>query len=314
MTDRPSDTVTVIGEALIDLVDSGDHHTFAAHLSGSPLNVAVGLARLGRPTELLARFSRDAFGRRLREFAAQNGVGLSAAVDAPEPSTLAVVNLDEHGKASYDFYLHGSADWQWTPAQLRVPPATRILHTGSLASWLPPGDGPVLDALRTSPALVSYDPNVRPSLLGTPDQARPRIEGMVAAADLVKASADDIAWLYPADTTAAVAKRWLDLGPAVVVITRGEHGAVGYRRGAAPIERAGRPVRVVDTIGAGDAFTSGLLDALAVAEVYDATALAGADLGRALDAAILVAALTCERAGADPPSAAEVRAARSSPA
>lgn len=304
--------LTVIGEALVDLVDSGDQRTFTAHLSGSPLNVAVGLARLGQPTQFLARFSQDTFGRRLRDFAERNGVGLTGAVDAPQPSTLAVVNLDEHRKARYDFYLDGSADWQWHPDELVVPDGTTILHAGSLTSWTPPGAEHVLAMLhRARPAvLVSYDPNVRPALLGTPGRARPLVEAAVAAAHLVKASDDDIAWLYPDDRPADTAARWLDLGAAAVVITRGAGGAVGYRRGADPLQRPARPVRLVDTIGAGDAFTSGLLDALARAGVRDAAGLAAADLGAALDEAVLVAALTCERAGADPPTAAEVPRAR----
>ena len=304
--------LTVIGEALVDLVDTGDGQAFTAHLSGSPLNVAVGLARLERPTEFMARFSQDTFGRRLRDFAERNAVRLSAAIDAAQSSTLAAVNLDEQGKASYDFYLEGSADWQWTPDELRIPPTTRILHTGSLASWLPPGDTHIVEALRRArdTMLISYDPNVRPPLLGTPERARPLIERTIRIAHLVKASEDDVAWLYPGDRLDDVARRWLDLGAAAVVLTRGENGALAYRGGAAPIIRPGRAIRLVDTIGAGDAFTSGLLSALAGAGVHDPATLAGADLGAALDEAILVAALTCERAGADPPTAAEVAAAR----
>jgi fructokinase len=304
--------VTVLGEALVDLVDSGDQRTFTAHLSGSPLNVAVGLARLGQPTQFLARFSQDTFGRRLRDFAERNGVGLTGAVDAPEPSTLAVVNLDEHRKARYDFYLDGSADWQWRPDELVVPDGTTILHAGSLTSWTPPGAEHVLALLRRArpAALISYDPNVRPALLGTPARARPLVEPAVAAAHIVKASDDDTAWLYPGEQPADTAARWLDLGAGVVVITRGAGGAVAYRRAADPLERPARPVRLVDTIGAGDAFTAGLLDALARAGVRDAASLGTADLGGALDEAVLVAALTCERAGADPPTAAEVAAAR----
>jgi fructokinase len=272
----------------------------------------VGLTRLGQPTQFLARFSQDTFGRRLRDFAERNGVGLTGAVDAPEPSTLAVVNLDEHRKARYDFYLDGSADWQWRPDELVVPDGTTILHAGSLTSWTPPGAEHVLALLRRArpAALISYDPNVRPALLGTPARARPLVEPAVAAAHLVKASDDDTAWLYPGEQPADTAARWLDLGAGVVVITRGAGGAVAYRRAADPLERPARPVRLVDTIGAGDAFTAGLLDALARAGVRDAASLGTADLGGALDEAVLVAALTCERAGADPPTAAEVAAAR----
>jgi len=304
--------LTVIGEALVDLVDDGGGATFTAHLSGSPLNVALGLARLGRPTQFMARFGDDMFGLRLRAFAERNGIGLEAAVAAPQPSTLAVVMLDEHRKAVYDFYAQGSADWQWTPDELAIPAGTQILHTGSLASWLPPGDEHIVAALRRArgTVLVSYDPNVRPSLLGTPERARPLIERVVPIAHLVKASEDDVAWLYPGDRLDDVARRWLDLGATAVILTRGEDGAVAYRGDADPITRPGRPVQLVDTIGAGDAFTSGLLSALAGAGVHDADTLAGADLGAALDEAILVAALTCERAGADPPTAAEVDAAR----
>ena len=309
--------LSVIGEALIDFIDAGDHSTFAAHPSGSPLNVAVGLARLGHDTEFMARLGQDTFGRMLRAQAERNGVGLSSSVTASEPSSLAIATLDQDGKARYDFYLTGTADWQWTDAELRVPPATRILHAGSLASWLPPGADRIVGLLRRvrDDMLVSYDPNVRPGLLGTPEQARGPIERAVAAAHLVKASEDDVGWLYPGDPEDAIAARWLALGATTVVITRGERGACAYRAGAAPIVRPAREIRLVDTIGAGDAFTSGLLGALSRAGVRDATELAAADLDAALDEAILVAALTCERAGADPPTAAELDAAsrRSAP-
>jgi sugar/nucleoside kinase (ribokinase family) len=132
----------------------------------------------------------------------------------------------------------------------------------------------------------------------------------VAAAQLVKASDDDVTWLYPGESLDAVAARWLDLGAVAVVITRGERGALAFRPGARPVERPSRKVEVVDTIGAGDAFTAGLLSALARAGVHGAAALAAAELTPAPDEAILVAALTCERAGADPPTAAEVAARR----
>jgi fructokinase len=147
-------------------------------------------------------------------------------------------------------------------------------------------------------------------VLGTPARALPLVEAGVAAAHLVKASDDDIAWLYPGAPAADIADHWLRLGATAVVITRGADGAAGFRRNAEPLERPARQVQLVDTIGAGDAFTSGLLDALARSGVRDAASLAAADLGAALDEAILVAALTCERAGADPPTAQEVARAR----
>lgn len=304
--------LTVIGEGLIDLVDAGDRRTYVAHPGGSPLNVAVGLARLGLDAQLMARLSRDTFGGLLRGHAERNGVGLAAAVAAPEASTLAVATLRDSGKAHYDFYLNGSADWQWHEHELVVPEGTQILHAGSLASWLAPGSDRIVELLRRSrdAMLISYDPNIRPALLGTPREGQARIERAIASAHLVKASDEDIEWLYAGDAVDAVAKRWLDLGATAVIVTRGASGASGYLCDAAPLHRAARPVALVDTIGAGDAFTSGLLAALARAGVRDAAGLAAADLGAALDEAILVAALTCERAGADPPTAAELAAAR----
>ncbi len=303
--------LSVIGEAIVDLVDTGDHATYSAHPGGSPLNVAVGLARLGHRAELMARFSGDAFGRLLRAHAERNGVGLAAAVSATEPASLAVTTLDAQGRAHYDFYLEGAADWQWTDTELRVPTGTSILHTGSLASWVAPGDDRIVELLRRmrEDVLISYDPNVRPGLLGSPQRARGLVERVVETAHVVKASDEDIAWLYPESPTDTVAQRWLALGALAVVVTRGAQGATGHRSGQAPLTLRGREVPVIDTIGAGDAFTSGLLGGLARAGVRDGAGLAGVDLAGVLDEAILVAALTCARAGADPPTAAEVEAA-----
>lgn len=308
--------LTVIGEALIDLVDSGDHVTFIAHPGGSPLNVAVGLARLGHPTALMARLAADGFGRVLREHAERDGVDLRGAPEATEPTTLAVVSLDERGRASYDFYLDGTADWQWTAEELAaVPDDTSILHAGSLATWTPPGDA-VIAALMghwhdDRRGLVSYDPNVRPRIIGTPERGRPLIESCVRRAHVAKASEDDLNWLYPGRDLDCVAEDWLALGPDLVLITRGPAGATAYPREQAPVHRPAPAIELVDTVGAGDAFTAGLLGALADLAITDRAGLQalGADatrLGAAVDDATLVAAITCERAGANPPTRSEL--------
>lgn len=312
--------LTVIGEALIDLVDSGDHVTFTAHPGGSPLNVAVGLARLGHRTALMARLATDGFGRVLRDHAERDGIQLNGAPEATEPTTLAVVSLDEHGRASYDFYLDGTADWQWTTAELAAVPAdTTILHTGSLATWTPPGDS-LIGALMAQwhddgRGLVSYDPNVRPRLIGSPERGRPLIESCVRRAHVVKVSEDDLSWLYPGRDLDCVAGDWRDLGPDLVVITRGPAGATGYPGGEPPVHRPAPAIELVDTVGAGDAFMAGLLGAFADAGVRDRAGLQAvysdaARLGAAIDDATLVAAMTCERAGADPPTQAELAARR----
>ena len=310
--------VTVIGEALIDLIPGAAPRSFTASPAGSPFNTAIGLARLGQRTALMARMSDNAFGRMLRSRAAGEGIYLGAAPLSTEPTTLAVISLDAAGQPSYDFYADGTADWAWTAAEIElVPPATAVLHFGSLASWTPPGDECVLalaGAMRErGTVLVSYDPNIRPRLLRDPDRGRRMAERGVRLAHLVKASAEDVGWLYPDWSAADVARHWLSLGPAAVVITDSANGADAFTASAPPVHRPARKVTVVDTTGAGDSFTSALLCSLirqgqqAPAELARCTA---ADLTTALDDAIIAASLTCQRQGAEPPTTAEVEAVR----
>jgi fructokinase len=303
--------LTVIGEALVDLVPGTGPGCYQAKPGGSPFNVAIGLARLGHRTTLMARLADNAFGRLLREHAAAEGVDLAPAPHAAEPTTLAVVGLDSTAQASYDFYLQGTADWQWTDDELaRIPRDSTVLHIGSLASWTPPGDQRIYAAAaglhRDGQVVISYDPNIRPDLLGEPGQARPLIERFVAVAHIVKASGEDIGWLYPGESHEDVSGRWLDLGALVVVVTDGPRGAYLFRAGAAPVYRPGHPVRVADTIGAGDAFTAGLLGGLSRRGLHSPGQLArwpSGPLAEAVEEAVLISALTCERVGADPPYA-----------
>lgn len=306
----------MIGEALIDLVPRGELGDFSAHPGGSPFNVAVALARLGHRTALMARMSDHGFGRMLRERAAAEGIDLTAATRAAEPTTLAVVSMDRPGQATYDFYLEGTADWQWTTAELRTRPMdAEILHFGSIASWTPPGseriDGLIREIRAANGELVSYDPNVRSTLLGTPTRGRRLIERSVRRAHVVKASREDLAWLYPSRSMEEVASAWNALGAALVVVTDGADGATAHRAGAAPLSRPGRRITLADTIGAGDAFTAGLLSGLARRNVHAperVAAISDAALNDVLGEAVLVSSLTCERVGADPPRLAGARA------
>jgi fructokinase len=301
--------LTVIGEALIDLVPNGTSGEYRAHPGGSPFNVAIALARLGNRTGLMARLSDHGFGRLLRDTATAEGVDLSAAVLAAEPTTLAVVSMDGPGQATYEFYLQGTADWQWSSAELRRRPAdAAILHFGSIASWTPPGskriDQFISEARARNNVLVSYDPNIRPPVLGAPKQARHQVERSVSRAHVVKASREDIEWLYPSRSVDDVGNQWNDFGAELVVVTDGPNGATAYRKGADPLRRPGRKIRLVDTIGAGDAFTAGLLSGLVRRDLHAperAAAISDAALIDSVDEAVLVSALTCERAGADPP-------------
>jgi fructokinase len=301
--------VTVIGEALVDLVPDASTGRYRVTPGGSPFNVAIGLARLGNTTALMARFADDEHGRLLRSTAAAEGIDLHAAPHAAEPASVAIASVDDPASVSYAFEIDGTADWQWTTAELgRVDRDTRVLHFGSIASWTPPGAARIADLVRTirgrPGTLISYDPNVRTTVIGSREAAVERVEQSVRAAHVVKASHEDIEWLYPQLDVDEVAARWSGLGPTLVVVTEGADGASAYRQGRPTLRRPGLDVSVVDTIGAGDAFTAGLLTGIVQRHLHIARRLEETSegvLADILDEAVLVAAITCERAGSDPP-------------
>ena len=189
-----------------------------------------------------------------------------------------------------------------------MPNAFAAVHFGSLASWLPPGAAAIarrIAAFRDTGALISYDPNVRPLLQPDRAAAREAIETTLPLAHIVKTSVDDLDWLRPGEPVEDVAADWLNQGPHVVVVTRGAAGAMAITKDQA-VTRAAVSVDVVDTVGAGDAFMSGLLDALARRNLLAHDALASAPLADLLDDAALVAAATCAQAGANPPTRADL--------
>lgn len=309
----------VVGESVIDLFDPGDGSAAVARPGGSPLNVAVGLARLGNPTEFVGRLSRDPLGTLVHRHLERSGVGTAYVVRAAEPSTMALVALS-NGQATYEFSAQGTADFQWSAHEVALPADAAAVHFGSLASWLPPGDE-VLNAhiagIRAAgSALISYDPNTRPGLQTDPARTRALVQRSAALAHVIKASSEDVAWLYGADSPTAVAEGWLSQGAELVVITAGASGATAWVAGLPPLTRPAFPAQLADTVGAGDAFMSGLLDSLArrglatpgaLAALSDPTALAGI-----IDDAALVSAITCGRVGANPPTRSEVDDFRSS--
>ncbi|MBT2235296.1 carbohydrate kinase [Nonomuraea sp. NEAU-A123] len=270
---------------------------------GGPANTAVALARLGTSTRFLGRVSGDVFGELFREHLASSGVDLSACVPAAEPSTLAVASLDERGQAAYIFHAEGTADWQWTPEELAAldPRGWSCLHTGSLALVRRPGGAAVeefaADARRH--ATISIDPNVRPSLAGREDYT---VERWCAVADILKLSDDDLSFLAPDVPVERACDAWHAAGARLIVITRGASGALVSLDGERTAVRAPQ-VKVVDTVGAGDSFTAGLLHRLGVRGLLGGR-LEGLDLETAADAAAFaarVAARTCSVAGANPP-------------
>lgn len=320
---------TVVGEALVDLVEAaagpGPGETgigetgpamFTAHAGGSPYNVAITLARLGIPVTLAARTGQDRFGRMLADKARASGVRFDAWQTVAEPTTLAVASLDAAGRASYDFYLDATAGLGWDAGLAGRLAPDGPLHTGSLASWRPPSAAVVQAVQRRAHdagVLVSYDPNVRPALINDPRETAQEIEQCVAAAHLVKASDEDLAYLYPSRPPAEVAKAWCALGATLVVVTLGADGAVVYGTDGELARVPGERVVVADTVGAGDAFAGGLLAALADAGLATPAGLraaTAAEIAAAVRMAVLVAGITCERQGADPPGRAELTARR----
>jgi fructokinase len=270
------------------------------------------------PVRLAARLSEDAFGRRIRSHLAANGVDLSSAVSARERTSLAIVTVTADAGVAYDFRVQDTADWQWTDDELSgVPDAMAALHVGSLAAMLPPGAEAVQRLVERSRAraTISYDPNYRPLLMGTREQVSRRVESLIGLADVVKASAEDIASLAPDKTPAEVAVDWLARGPALVAITLGPDGVLAGTRDQVPVVRPGRNVTVADTVGAGDAFVSALLaglrdrDLLGAERRPELQRLDSQTLVRVLDQAVLATAITCTRRGADPPTLSQLRAA-----
>ena len=293
--------------------EGGSGLRLIARPGGSPANVAVGLARLGVKTRFAARISRDGLGPFLRAHLDESGVDIELSVDAPQPATVAIVGVDDAGIATYSFYVEGTADWQWQPAELPANDAGAAIHTGSLAIALEPG-APVVAAWVAAQrargdVFISLDPNVRPALVLDLPGYRARLDSLIALAHLVKVSDDDLRALAPGVEPLATALEWAKRGPELVVVTHGAHGATALAMGADPVRSPAIPVPTIDTIGAGDAFTSGLLAFLAehdALSVGSSGALSPLLLAEGLRFASHVAALTCARAGADPPWRAEL--------
>jgi fructokinase len=303
----------VVGEALVDLVGQRGGRAYAAHPGGSPANVALGLGRLGVPVTLKTHLGRDAFGEMIRKHLEASGVRIDTGHADGASTSLAIATLAA-GIAAYDFRI------DWDLGDLApLPVETRCLHTGSLATVLAPGKDGVVELVRREHergrVTVSYDPNVRPALLGDPEAARPDIEALVALSDVVKVSDEDLRWLYPGRADEEIAQAWLAAGPALVVVTRGGAGVYAVA-GDVELRRDAVPIDLVDTVGAGDSFTSGLLDGLHRADLLGGarrTGLAAVDratLEDVIDEAALIGAITCSRAGADPPTRAELEAAQ----
>lgn len=296
----------VVGEALVDVVRAPDG-TSTEHVGGSPLNVAVGLARLGHPVALATHIGRDREGAAIGAHLSDAGVTLVPDSDRAEDTPVATATLDAQGRAEYTF------DVTWQVPQL--PDRTGHLHTGSYGALMRPGGVDVLAAMDGGRRIgtVSYDPNIRPALVPDHDLTLEEVQRRVAVSDVVKASDEDIEWLagraLDEDGLVGWLHSWRDLGVTVAVCTRGEQGALAVMPSGRLVSLPGTRVEVADTVGAGDSFMSGLLSGL-----LDAGLLGGTDArsrlrkarGRvvthAVQRGIDASAVTVTRVGAQPPT------------
>jgi fructokinase len=288
--------IAVIGEALVDVL----HQEDAAHIvpGGSPMNVAVGLARLGRPTRFVSALGEDEHGALIRRHLSANSVSIDA--DKLERTSTAQATIGPDGSATYDFDIHWQLQEPWVSVQ------TPLLHIGSIAAVLEPGASTVASAAHNRPSstLLSIDPNIRPGIIGDRAEALAALESLFATADIVKMSDEDSSWLYPDLSPDGVLDHMLDLGAELAVIT---HGATGARI-ATPCDRlsAQAPqVTVADTIGAGDSFMAGLIHSF-LQESEPLTTLGREQLDRIARFASRCAAVTVSRVGANPPSISEL--------
>ncbi|MBO1756371.1 carbohydrate kinase [Allobranchiibius sp. CTAmp26] len=299
----------VIGEALIDIV-RGTDGSVREHVGGSPFNTAIGLGRLGHPVSLATYIGDDAYGLAISDALSVDGVDLTpGSVTAPATPT-ARATLDETGAATYDF------DLAWAP-RTPLPGSRGHLHTGSIATALQPGASAVRDAVvaHRAQGTISLDPNPRPTIIGEAASVRSGIEELVGLSDVVKASDEDIAWLYGEDADLGeVLRLWGQLGPSLVVATRGGDGALVHLSGTGElVDVPGRRVALVDTVGAGDSFMSGMLswlldeDLLGAADARDRLRVAPREaLLAAVDRGVATSAVTVSRAGSQPPTRAEL--------
>jgi fructokinase len=290
--------VLVVGESLVDEIVSADGTM--SHPGGSPYNVAIGLSRLDVKTLLHTAIGDDQRGTLLRTHAEISGVTLTSQSLTADATSFARATIDAVGAAVYDFTV------TWRPTLFFLTGAPRVLHVGSISAVLPPGRdlvAGVVSALRPT-SLISLDPNVRPQLTEDRVKTRWRIEELITLADVVKVSDEDLQWLYPDRELDEIAADWLQRGPDLVVITRGSEGAVAHSQGGVHVATPA-DTDVVDTIGAGDSFTAGLLTALLAIDVSLENGrlahLSHEQISLAVDFATQCAAITVSRDGAQPP-------------
>lgn len=308
-------SVLVIGEALVDVVHSGDGGIKNVP-GGSPANTAVALARLGITTFMKARISKDKFGSEIRSYLENQNVNLNLSLFVDEPSSVIDAFIQKDGSAKYEANLKGASDYGWTESELDIALTEniKIIQLGSLTSYIEPGASNVENWYKqlrnNSKHLLTFDPNIRHPLDAQPeDEVRKRAKNLASLAHVVKASDEDLSWISPDQDVIETAKNFIENGTTLVVITLGKNGAVAINSNFEVIQIPAPVVEVKDTIGAGDTFAAALIAQLLEKQIVDEKALSAlplSDLRDILSNCAMTSALTCSRQGANPPYRHEV--------
>jgi fructokinase len=296
--------VWVAGEVLIDLIPEGADRKPV--LGGGPANTAKALAKLGIDTQFIDGISSDQYGQMVKDELVGSGVKLNNVKYSDKPTCLAIVSLSDSGSATYEFVIENTATFDFTAEWLPKPQTDQpsLLHIGTLATVIEPGASALFEWAQSvaKDGSIVYDPNIRPAVISDCKQYLAQVERWVAISSVVKVSDDDLRWLYPSLEIKQVVNNWLKKGPSLIVVTYGDKGLAGYRKGEVVIVEAVQ-VKVVDTVGAGDTVGAILVEAI----LKDGLAsLTGSRLESMLKRAAKAAAITVSRIGANPPTREEL--------
>jgi len=299
-------SIWVCGEVLIDLIPDGSGER-VPHVGGGPANTAKALARLGQVVYFIDGISSDKYGQMSRQELLDDEVRLDLALASDKPTCVAIVSINENGGASYEFEIDGTATFDfsdsWLPDPSRYKPS--VLHIGTLVTVIQPGADVLYDwAMQVAEfAPIVFDPNVRSAVMNDRDRYLSAVERWVAISSVVKVSDEDLVWLYPDQQYGDVARGWISDGAALVVVTRGVDGLVGFTAEGS-VEVPGVKIVVADTVGAGDTVGAIVVEAMIERGILNLT---GDTLKAVLNRAVVAAGITCSRKGAQPPHKHELK-------
>ncbi len=307
--------ILVIGEALVDEVTEANGQQERI-FGGSPANTALAVSRLGLKSFFKGRISQDETGQAIKNYLASENVDLSAAIEVDEKALLIQAKIQDDGSAEYFADLTGCADFGWTEAELTATIAqeVEVVHLGSLAAATLPGAAAIENWVKEisdkNLAAISFDPNIRPTLVQDAEQLRQRVARIASLSDVVKVSHEDLHWLDPKQPPEELARHWISLGAKVVVITKAENGASLLLPSGESISLSAEKVALIDTIGAGDTFAAALLTQLLERNLLTKKGIksdiALSDWKEIIKNSLQTSAITCSRKGANPPFRTEV--------